>query len=209
MSPSLKIKFRLNELSVAFTSGWLFSKLEAIIFSLNTHKNYVYWVMTSALQCINIWKPYTLEGLEPGILCSWGGRDDHYAMSPGWLIAIHTFAFCDCGVDACLGISFQMGSWRMRLSCLTGLVNSTSRWRSPPRVSRGRCYDHNFLRFLTYFLQKMAFFSRTNVLINFFQTLALFRVKNANIFADFFWQKYFFNHNIGPRWVVKMMVTLD
>jgi hypothetical protein len=28
-------------------------------------------------------KPYTLAGFEPGIFCSVGGRDDHYATPPG------------------------------------------------------------------------------------------------------------------------------
>jgi hypothetical protein len=37
----------------------------------------------------------------------------------------------------------------------------------------------------------MAFFSNTNVMINFFQNLALFRVKNANIFAKFFGENIF------------------
>jgi hypothetical protein len=32
----------------------------------------------------------------------------------------------------------------------------------------------------------LAFFSKTNVMINFFQNLALFRVKNANFFAEIF-----------------------
>jgi hypothetical protein len=32
--------------------------------------------LTTALQCI---KTYALAGFEPGILCSGGGRDDHYA----------------------------------------------------------------------------------------------------------------------------------
>jgi hypothetical protein len=35
--------------------------------------------MTTALQFINSYKPYTLAGIEPGIFCSVGGRDDHYA----------------------------------------------------------------------------------------------------------------------------------
>jgi hypothetical protein len=46
-------------------------------------------------------------------------------------------------------------------------------------VTRVRCYDHNFLRFLPIFGEKMAFFSKTDVMINFF-------AKNANIFAKFF-----------------------
>jgi hypothetical protein len=52
--------------------------------------------------------------------------------------------------------------------------------------ARGRCYDHNFLRFFPIFGEKLAFFFNTNVMINFFQNLALFRVKNANFFAKFF-----------------------
>jgi hypothetical protein len=31
-------------------------------------------------------------------------------------------------------------------------------------TSRGRCYDHNFLRFLTFSAKKLAFFSKTNVI---------------------------------------------
>jgi hypothetical protein len=50
----------------------------------------------------------------------------------------------------------------------------------------GRCYDHNFLRFLPIFAKKLAFFSKTNVMIKFLHNLALFRVKNANFFAEFF-----------------------
>jgi hypothetical protein len=37
----------------------------------------------------------------------------------------------------------------------------------------GRCYDHNFLRFLTIFGEKMAFFSKTNVMIKILHYLAL------------------------------------
>jgi hypothetical protein len=33
------------------------------------------------------------------------------------------------------------------------------------RMARGRCYDHNFLRFSTIFGKKLAFFSKTNVMI--------------------------------------------
>jgi hypothetical protein len=36
------------------------------------------------------------------------------------------------------------------------------------------------------FGEKMAFFLNTNVMVNFFQNLALFCVKNANFFAKFF-----------------------
>jgi hypothetical protein len=69
-------------------------------------------------------------------------------------------------------------------------------------TTRGRCYDHNFLRFFPIFCEKLAFFSKTNVMINFFSyNLTLLWVKNANFFAIFFRRKYFKNHNIGPWFV--------
>jgi hypothetical protein len=49
------------------------------------------------------------------------------------------------------------------------------------------------------FSAKLAFFSKTNIRVNFFHNLALFRVKNANSFTDFFLRKYLKNRNIGPR----------
>jgi hypothetical protein len=57
--------------------------------------------------------------------------------------------------------------------------------------SRGRCYDHNFLRFLTIFCEKNGFFLKNQCYDQFFQNLALFWVKNANIFADFFGENIF------------------
>jgi hypothetical protein len=39
--------------------------------------------MTTTLQCIKTNKPYTLGGFEPGIFCSVGGRDDHFATPLG------------------------------------------------------------------------------------------------------------------------------
>jgi hypothetical protein len=48
--------------------------------------------------------------------------------------------------------------------------------------SRGRCYDHNFLRFLPNFGKQLAFFSKTNIMIKILHNLALFGVKNANLF---------------------------
>jgi hypothetical protein len=38
-------------------------------------------------------------------------------------------------------------------------------------------------------------------MIKILHNLALFSVKNANFFAEFFWRKYLKNHNIGPRFV--------
>jgi hypothetical protein len=63
---------------------------------------------------------------------------------------------------------------------------------------RGRCCDHNFLRFLPIFGEKMAFFSKTNVMIKFLHNIALFWVKKRQFFRNFFRRKYFKYHNIGP-----------
>jgi hypothetical protein len=62
----------------------------------------------------------------------------------------------------------------------------------------GRCYDHNFLRFSTIFGKKLLFFSKTNVMIEFFQKLAVVWGKNPQYFRWIFRRKYFKNHNIGP-----------
>jgi hypothetical protein len=43
-----------------------------------------------------------------------------------------------------------------------------------------------FCDFSPFSAKKMAFFSKTNVMINLFQNLALFVVKSANFFAKFF-----------------------
>jgi hypothetical protein len=47
--------------------------------------------------------------------------------------------------------------------------------------------------------KKLAFFSKTNVMIPFLHILASFGVKNANFFRWIFWRKYLNNHNIGTR----------
>jgi hypothetical protein len=43
-----------------------------------------------------------------------------------------------------------------------------------------------FCDFRQFSAKKMAFFSKTNVMMKFLHNLALFRVKNANFFAEFF-----------------------
>jgi hypothetical protein len=47
-----------------------------------------------------------------------------------------------------------------------------------------------FCDFRQFSAKKLAFFSKTNVMINFFHNLAFFWVKNA-IFLPIFWRKYF------------------
>jgi hypothetical protein len=75
------------------------------------------------------------------------------------------------------------------------------------RFRGGRCYNHNFRRFSTIFdnfrRKKLAFFSKTNVMIKILHNLALLWVKTP-IFCWIFRWKYLNNHNIGPRlsWVV-------
>jgi hypothetical protein len=43
-----------------------------------------------------------------------------------------------------------------------------------------------FCDFCQFLAKKLAFFSKTNVMIKFLHNLALFRVKNGNFFAEFF-----------------------
>jgi hypothetical protein len=52
--------------------------------------------------------------------------------------------------------------------------------------------------FSQFLAKKLAFFLNTNVMIKFFQHLALFRVKNANFIVKFFGENILKNHNIGP-----------
>jgi hypothetical protein len=73
------------------------------------------------------------------------------------------------------------------------------------RLIRGRCYDHNFLRFPPIFGKKWRFSKIPMFWSTFFQNLALFWVKNANFFAKFFGENILKNHNIGPwKWVKKL-----
>jgi hypothetical protein len=46
----------------------------------------MYEVYTAAMKT---YRPYTMASFEPGILCSGGGRDDHYA-TPPW----HSWVSC-------------------------------------------------------------------------------------------------------------------
>jgi hypothetical protein len=50
-------------------------------------------------------------------------------------------------------------------------------------TEQGRCYDRDFRQISA---KKLAFFSKTDVMIKFLNTFALFWVKNDNFFADFF-----------------------
>jgi hypothetical protein len=56
-----------------------------------------------------------------------------------------------------------------------------------------------FCDFSKFSAKKFAFFSKTYVMIKILHNLALFWVKNANFFAEFFGENILKNHNIGPR----------
>jgi hypothetical protein len=58
-------------------------------------------------------------------------------------------------------------------------------------LSRGQCYDHNFRRFLPIFGEKMVFFMKTNVMIQFLHNLAFVLSKKRHFFAKFFGKNIF------------------
>jgi hypothetical protein len=64
-----------------------------------------------------------------------------------------------------------------------GLVISTLAFTTS---NRGRCYDQSYLRFSTIFGQKIGGFFFKSQCYDFLHNLALFGVKNANFFAEFF-----------------------
>jgi hypothetical protein len=59
---------------------------------------------------------------------------------------------------------------RSAISCVVIFYTAGVVTHSRKIFSRGRCYDHNFLRFG----KKLAFFSKTNVMIKILHNLALF-----------------------------------
>jgi hypothetical protein len=67
--------------------------------------------------------------------------------------------------------------------------------------------DHNFLRFLPIFGKKMAFFSKTNVMITIFSKTSSSLSKKRQYFRWIFRRKYFKNHNIGPRITLEQINT--
>jgi hypothetical protein len=69
-------------------------------------------------------------------------------------------------------------------------------------TNRGRCYDHNFLRFLTIFCEKRRFSQKSMLWSNFCVcNLALFWVKNANSFGEniFKMKTSFPGNDIAPK----------
>jgi hypothetical protein len=68
------------------------------------------------------------------------------------------------------------------------------------RVTSGRCYDNNFLRFLTIFVEKNGFFLKNKCCDQIFAYFSFVLSKKTNNFLANFFRKYFKNKKIGPRW---------
>jgi hypothetical protein len=86
----------------------------------------------------------------------------------------------------------------------TGLLQNDKlrpEFRRLPADRWGQCYDQNFLLFSTIFGEKkLAFFSKTNVMVKFLDNLALFFSQKRPFFRHFFGRKYCENNCIGPWW---------
>jgi hypothetical protein len=64
-----------------------------------------------------------------------------------------------------------------------------------------------FCDFSLFLAKKLSFFSKTNVMIKFFQNLALFEVKNANFFAKFFGENILKIITSVPGRILKVMMV--
>jgi hypothetical protein len=64
--------------------------------------------------------------------------------------------------------------------------------------ARGRCCDHNFLRFLPIFGEKMMFFSENQCYDNNYAETSSSLSEKRQFFHQIFCRKYFLNNNIGP-----------
>jgi hypothetical protein len=114
-------------------------------------------------------------GFEPGILCSVGGRDDHYTTPPG------LFATTFPNQSPHAKYVAMRGGW----CCIVFMPG-------------GRCYDNKFMRFSPIFCDKMAFFLKTIVIIQFLQQRSEFWTQMPILFRHIFFAKIFLkNHNIG------------
>jgi hypothetical protein len=66
------------------------------------------------------------------------------------------------------------------------------------RPSRGRCYDHNFLRFLPIFCEKIGVFLKNRCYDQNFAYFSFVLSQKRQFFRLIFRRKYFKNLNIGP-----------
>jgi hypothetical protein len=77
---------------------------------------------------------------------------------------------------------------------MVGLVTA----RKPKKEIRGRCYDHNFLRFFPIFVKKIGVFLKNQCYDHNFAKTSSSLCKKANFSAKFFGKKNLKNHSIGP-----------
>jgi hypothetical protein len=66
-------------------------------------------------------------------------------------------------------------------------------------VPGGRCYDHDFLRFLTIFGEKIGVFLKNQCYDQNFALFAFVLSQKRQFFRKKNLRKYLKNHNIGPR----------
>jgi hypothetical protein len=71
------------------------------------------------------------------------------------------------------------------------LKKTTTNLQGKGRMTWGRCYDHNFLRFFPIFREKIGVFSKTNVMINFFTKFSFVLSQKTPIFSKKFSAKIF------------------
>jgi hypothetical protein len=74
--------------------------------------------------------------------------------------------------------------------------------------SRGRCYDHNFLRFFPFSGEKNGVFLKYQCYDHFFKISFVLSQKHQ-FFCKIFRRKYLKNHNIGPRKKVTVLINFS
>jgi hypothetical protein len=73
------------------------------------------------------------------------------------------------------------------------------------RSTRGRCYEHNFLRFLTIFCETIGVFLKNQCYDQYFSKFSFVLSQKRKYFRLFFLAKIFLNHkSLGP-WSVRMI----
>jgi hypothetical protein len=89
-------------------------------------------------------------------------------MQPGPVFQLKVFLIGQSEED-----DIQSGKFR-RLDFMNQMTLETYSDWNKDHWSRGRCYDHNFLRFLPIFSEIFGSLLKTNVMIKFFNSFALF-----------------------------------
>jgi hypothetical protein len=79
-------------------------------------------------------------------------------------------------------------------------LTATNVKNTPAANSGGRCYGHNFLRFLPILGKTIRRFSQKKTMLwsHFFARTSSSLSKRSQFFRHFFRRKYFQKHNIGP-----------